>query len=205
VVQSSLRPDWDYAFKNAPLLAAKPECRDYNPAFEKGQTWRFRILINLSHKAKQSQQGANLTRVRENDFDAHGRPKSQSKRVALTWDQNQNPEPVILNWFQKKAWVCPGAQAAPAQAFSLNHAKVIRLGWVVGWKNIYTQTQSLNHKMKFRSALIEGELEVQDPNAFHRLVAGGMGAAKAFGFGLLSLYPPSQATSPCPTPQPGKP
>lgn len=39
------------------------------------------------------------------------------------------------------------------------------------------------------SVLFEGILEVQDPQALWRAEAEGLGRAKAFGFGLLSLVP----------------
>jgi CRISPR system Cascade subunit CasE len=190
-VQSSIKPDWDYAFKNARhLLAADPECKEYNPHFQEGESWRFRILINLSHKAKCTHdKQINLTRVQNNVLDSFGRPKSQSKRVALTWNENQNPEEVILDWFQRKANVRLLPSNQVVNAFSLIRGKVLHLGWVMGWKKNHAADQPADHPIKLRSALIEGELQVINPQAFHRLVAGGIGAAKAFGFGLLSLAP----------------
>jgi CRISPR system Cascade subunit CasE len=39
-------------------------------------------------------------------------------------------------------------------------------------------------------ALLQGELEIVDAVAFHRLLARGIGRHKAFGFGMLRLRPP---------------
>jgi len=43
------------------------------------------------------------------------------------------------------------------------------------------------HKMTFVSALFTGRLQVTDPLSFRDAVGSGIGTAKAFGFGLLSL------------------
>lgn len=40
-------------------------------------------------------------------------------------------------------------------------------------------------------ALLRGELEVHDPEAFSRLLARGVGRHRAFGFGMLKLRPPT--------------
>ncbi len=51
LVQSAVKPDWDYAFQNARfLLAAPPEAKVYEPAFAAGQRFRFRLLANPTKK-----------------------------------------------------------------------------------------------------------------------------------------------------------
>jgi CRISPR system Cascade subunit CasE len=51
LVQSAVKPDWDYAFKNAGyLLAAPPEVKSFNPDFTKGQLLRFRFVANPTRK-----------------------------------------------------------------------------------------------------------------------------------------------------------
>ena len=42
---------------------------------------------------------------------------------------------------------------------------------------------------RLRSALYEGILEVTDAEAFAKTLAAGIGPAKAYGFGLLSVAP----------------
>ena len=44
---------------------------------------------------------------------------------------------------------------------------------------------------RLRSARFDGILEVTDPAAFAATIAAGIGPAKAFGFGLLSVAPVS--------------
>ena len=51
LVQSALKPDWDYAFHNAGyLLAAPPEAKPFDPDVAKGQKLRFRLVANPTRK-----------------------------------------------------------------------------------------------------------------------------------------------------------
>lgn len=48
LVQSAQRPDWDYAFQNAPyLLSGPPKLREFDPIPESGRAYRFRLLANV--------------------------------------------------------------------------------------------------------------------------------------------------------------
>lgn len=172
LVQSNLRPDWEYAFQNAPLLAAPPETKVYDCAFRNGDRLRFRIRINLTQKAKNSRSGEDLRKYSER-IDAHGRKKSQSKRIALILDKEHDPEQTVREWFALKA---------ARSGFDIQHFRLLSLGWTVGHKpNAGT--------MRFRWALLEGSLSVSDAEVFSRAIASGIGSAKAFGLGLLSVRP----------------
>jgi len=165
VVLSARKPDWGYAFQNArPLLAADPAVREYVPLFVSGHSLRFRILINLSKKSMKHREGW---------IDEEGRPKCQGKRVALTWNANERPEDVIVPWFSRK-----GEQ----HGFAVSECHVVHLGWVGGYR-------SDKEHLKFRSALLEGRLSVENPEQFGQSLRSGIGSAKAFGFGLLSVAP----------------
>jgi CRISPR system Cascade subunit CasE len=177
LVQSALKPDWDYAFQNAPLLAAPPECREYNPTFSAGEEYRFRININLSQKKQRSAKGVDLRKIKEG-VDKQGRPKSQSKRVILTWEKDQNPDEVIKRWFAAKG---------RNNGFELRSLQEVRLGWVGGYKQ--RDTQDEDPKLRFRAALLDGVLSVSDPVTFAKAIEKGIGSAKSFGFGLLSIAP----------------
>jgi CRISPR system Cascade subunit CasE len=186
LVQSDLPPDWDYAFHNARiLLAAPPESKEYNPTFLAGEEFQFRIRLNLSKKSKSSKDGVDLQRPREGT-DAKGRPRSQSKRVALTWkrEEGEQPDEMIQEWFASKAEGC---------GFSLREFHLLHLGWVTAYrakaKKGKTEGQEPDRQMRFRSALLEGVLAVTDATDFAEAVFSGIGSAKAFGFGLLSIAP----------------
>jgi len=213
LVQSDQRPNWDYAFGLKPglvdpltgkpignaghLLAAPPEFKNDDRTFHAGEELRFRIRVNLSKKSKESERVGDLRKLREGT-DANGRPKSQSKRVALTWksEEGERPEGVIQEWFARKAWIKLGEESDRVQAFTLCKFNVVHLGWVVGYRprakyaNAECEDDDDGHsarQMRFRSALLEGTLLVTDALSFAKAIASGIGSAKGFGFGLLSV------------------
>lgn len=204
LVQSAILPDWDYAFHNAPyLLLTKPEVRQYNPQFQAGKSYKFRILINLSKKIKKSSDGTDLQKYK-NETDAFGRQKAQSKRVSLIWDKNADPTPIIRDWFIQKTRVKSSNSNQLIDPFELQEFRVLNTGWIRAWKEKSvteseepdiesdlekTVEQQKTRTIQLRSALLEGTLIVKDPDAMLRLVVSGVGAGKAFGFGLLTVIP----------------
>lgn len=51
LVQSAIKPDWQYAFHNAGyLLAAPPDVKFYNPSFVRGLRLRFRLAANPTRR-----------------------------------------------------------------------------------------------------------------------------------------------------------
>jgi CRISPR system Cascade subunit CasE len=184
LVQSAVKPDWDYAFHNAGyLLAAPPQIRPFDPCFSEGQQLRFRIRANLSKKIKRSTGGVDLTKAREGR-DRMGRMKAQSKRVALTWDKGRNPQDAIREWFAAK-----GSQGG----FRLEAFRALQIGWVAGNRPSSGAPglgcDSPGHHMKFRCALLEGTLTVTNEAKFRETILRGIGHGKAFGLGLLSVSP----------------
>jgi len=216
LVLSAQQPNWEYAFQNSRmLLAAQPEQKRYEPEFKQGERYRFRILMNLSQKISQRKRKTPgketyeslRTPHPEGKLDKKGRPKSQGKRALLTWHKDTNPVQTIHPWFEMKAgvraqkrvdgYVAEGALIAN-RPFTLEEFALVKLGWVVGYKpkpkgkNSELPQPGPNYKvqhdtLRFRSALLEGVLRVEDAAAFTRLALAGIGSAKAFGFGLLSL------------------
>ena len=184
VVHSALRPKWHYAFQNADyllreFLLAPPQAEQFDPFHPKGHQLRFRIRIALSDKKKNSTDGRDLRKFKEGALDRYGRPKSQSKRVALSWDENQDPQNVIQEWFAKKGEKC-GFKVEP------DTFRALQIGWGNGFK---PAANSEDGHLKFRSALLEGTLTVTDPEKFRAALESGIGSGKAFGFGLLSVAP----------------
>ena len=176
VVQSEMEPDWNYAFQNAGMfLAAPPEMREYNPLFQTDQKFHFRIRMNLSKKSTEHCTEA------PGKVDTQGRAKSQGKRVALTWKEDENPEAIIAAWFSEKA---------TRLGFDSQACCVSNLGWTVGFKK--TNAEQKNPAMKFRAAQLDGTLVVTDAPVFAQTIKTGIGSGKAFGFGLLSLAPVRQ-------------
>lgn len=183
IVQSSLQPDWDYCFQNArDFLAAPVETKIYDPHFAPGDILRFRIRLNASRKTKK------YRTAKKND---KGKEVIQSKRVSLTWEASSSPDQALSDWFAAKS---------AKLGFTPQSTELIQLGWVYGSKPVPFVVQEEPEKnlvwrdydykpMRFRSALLEGILRVEDPPLFLRTLHSGIGSAKGMGFGLLSVAP----------------
>ncbi|MCK6465813.1 MAG: type I-E CRISPR-associated protein Cas6/Cse3/CasE [Phycisphaerae bacterium] len=160
LVQSALEPDWDYAFHNARhLLAALPETKADERRFERGQRLRFRLLSNPTK------------RLREASLDANGQPvdrESFGKRVPVPPDQ----------W---NAWL---GRRAPLGGFKLTSIESLEPGYVY-----VNKTHETGKGQQLRAVRYDGILEVVDADRFREIIIRGIGPAKAFGFGLLSVAP----------------
>ncbi|SPD75245.1 putative CRISPR-associated protein, Cse3 family [uncultured Desulfobacterium sp.] len=153
IVQSSIEPDWGYAFRNANyLLAAPPEVKPFEPRFSKGQCLRFRLAANPTR------------RLSKHSPDA--KEESIGKRVPVPTDQ-------LIDWLARRA--------ESAGFFVERDATTIQTGYIYMNKNGKGQ--------RLRSVLFDGLLRVTDTNAFLETLVRGIGAGKAFGFGLLSVAP----------------
>lgn len=155
-------PDWEYAFHNARyLLAAPSECRPFRPAFQAGRVLRFRLKVNPTR------------RLREASVGPDGRRVSKSlvgHRVPVKTGE-------LESWLARRAERC---------GFRFDPAKLTRLepGYVY-----WSRGGARNQTHRLRSVLYEGLIEVIDAEALRAAVISGIGPAKAFGFGLLSLAP----------------
>jgi CRISPR system Cascade subunit CasE len=195
VVQSAAQPQWKYAFQNADFLlldflAAPPHAEEFDPSYHDGQQFRFRIRVALTNKKKTSTDGHDLRKYREAK-DRYGRQKSQSKRVALSWEVKQDPQDVIRDWFSQKG-------KAGGFVVEVKDFRALQIGWGNGFRPGRKKTaedgDDAGHHMRFRSALLEGTLRVTNADLFRNTIARGIGSGKAFGFGLLSVAPCAAAS-----------
>jgi len=100
------------------------------------------------------------------------RRASDGKRMGLITEEEQ------------RAWL---ARKADAGGFRVRSATIIREPDVSDAK---TDKAGAGHKLSLVSVRFEGHLQVVDPQRFAEgPLASGIGPAKAFGFGLLSLAP----------------
>lgn len=169
LVQSAIEPDWDYAFRNAGhLLAAPPETRPYDPRFAAGATLRFRLV-------------ANPTRKIDTKSGPDGKRRN-GRRVPVADDR-------LVEWL---------AERGHAAGFAID-AKgiVVHTGFVRMMKPAKEAERETSGKsVRLRSVRFDGTLEVTDPKRLHEAIARGIGAEKAFGFGLLSVAPRVEAGPP---------
>ncbi len=162
VVQPALEPDWDYAFHNARhLLAAPWQVKPFDPCFAAGQRLRFRLVANPTK------------RLRKNSLDKDGRPVDErwvGKRVPVRVDE-------LFGWLARRA--------APAGFSADSDSTTVEPGYV------YVNPTRNGKGQRLRSARFDGLLEITDLVRFQETLVHGIGPAKAFGFGLLSLARPA--------------
>jgi CRISPR system Cascade subunit CasE len=159
VVQSSTKPDWDYAFHNAGyLLAAPPQVKLFDPSFKAKQPLRFRLVANP------------IRRLSKRSLGADGKPveKGIGKRVPV-------PTNRLLEWLTGRA---------EKSGFSIETKSVdVSPGY------IYINKARSGDGLRLRSVRYDGVLVVTDPAHFREAMLQGIGPGKAFGFGLLSVAP----------------
>lgn len=106
-------------------------------------------------------------RLRANPTVKKKRPETANgRRLGVIGEQAQR------DWLHKKG--------GPA-GFNPDHFIVIDEGMTVGRK------QNHGHRLAFLSVRYEGRLTVTNPESLAQVISQGIGSAKAFGFGLLSL------------------
>jgi CRISPR system Cascade subunit CasE len=164
LVQSAVKPDWDYAFQNAGfLLAAPAEVKVYEPGFAAGQRLRFRLAANPTRKLSQHS--------RERD----GKPVAEKwvgKRVPVPADQ-------LLPWLAE--W---RVRPDEPPGFCIDKdSTTVHAGY------IYVNKGREEGGQRLRSVRYDGILEVTDADKFRNTLLRGIGPGKAFGFGLLSVAP----------------
>lgn len=163
LVQSAVRPDWDYAFHNARhLLAAPPQVQSFAPCFTQGQSLRFRLAANPTR------------RLSRHSLEANGQPVKEAsigKRVPVPNDR-------LFDWL---------ARQAETSGFSVEQdCARIQPGYI--YINKKKKKDDKGHRL--RSIRYDGVLQVTDPDLFlNKAVIHGIGSGKAFGFGLLSIAP----------------
>ncbi|PSK89414.1 CRISPR system Cascade subunit CasE [Murinocardiopsis flavida] len=162
LVQSGARPDWERLPSG--YLAGEAQTRPMDGVLEAiapGRALAFRLT-------------ANPTRI-VRDPDA---PKEErGKRVALHDPKEQ------LGWLARKGEQC--GFVVPAGGDGGMAVNVSPCPPVIGYKG---EGRSRN-KITISAARYDGRLVVTDPEAFAEALRTGIGRAKAYGCGLLSLAP----------------
>lgn len=171
LVQSALEPDWEYAFHNARhFLASPPECKTYVPHFNKNQYLRFRLRANPT-----------VRRVKLKDGTCD--------------DRKNRPRHALYELEDQVAWL---ARQGALHGFELSTSGTC--DWfetdnrcakydvtVRDEGTIYTGRKAKDGDSRHHSVLFEGHLRVTEETAFVEALRRGIGPAKTFGFGLLSV------------------
>ena len=178
-VQSLLEPDWrfldgfsDYLYQ--PSVGGSYSHKDVMPLYQRiqeGQVFSFRLRANPTKRIKKSDD------------------PMKGKRVELRREEDQ------VDWLMRKGTSGYGFELVVNEVFhtgnddlSFPQVRVSCEGKLWGRKG----GSSNGHTMTHHAVLFEGLLRVTDHHAFIETLASGIGSAKAFGFGLLSIARISQ-------------
>ncbi|MGH7176705.1 MAG: type I-E CRISPR-associated protein Cas6/Cse3/CasE, partial [Tepidisphaeraceae bacterium] len=111
LVQSAQRPDWEYAFQNAPyLLARSAQVREFDPAPRRDQPYRFRLLANVvnpksvahpSGKVRTTRAGLTISRRRRTEIVVHPKPMPDP----LPADPVERRRLLLARWDPWRKWL----------------------------------------------------------------------------------------------------
>lgn len=174
LVQSIEKPNWEYAFQNAPhLLSGPPQVREYDPHFIAGDRFRFRLVLLMVKR-----------RTAPADAAKDG-AKSRSEhpiRCLLPASEpsgKPRPDPDFTAWRKRLE------EVAKRSGFALgDYPKQLRVQPV---RNLYMKPTGATPGAPFNAAMFEGLLTCTDPTQLREAVINGISRGKAFGMGLLSL------------------
>ncbi len=178
LVQSDLRPQWKRLDeRGSRYLLAPPEFKPFQPSFAPGQRMRFRLRANPTKKVASLSKADRLAGTRERDGDT-----KNGRRLALLREDEQIAW--LLHKGEQGGFQIPGEWVAADDHRRAANYRVdaIPEGWVRCSKDGHADG-------RFFAVRFEGVLHVTDPDQFLCTVADGVGAAKGFGFGLLSVAP----------------
>jgi len=159
LVQSAGKPDWDYAFHNARHMLRCFDVRSFSPAYAGADMLRFRLLANPTK------------RLRADSIGPDGGPIEKQwvgKRVPVATE-------MLEEWLSRRG---------ERGGFRVQGLTTVEPAWAY-----MNKTRDRGKGQRLRSVRYEGVLEVADSARFEEAVVEGIGPAKAFGFGLLSVAP----------------
>lgn len=159
LVQSTFPPDWSVLAKKDYLLE-EPQTKEFSPHFQRGQQLNFRLLANPTKRLKSED------------------PHKDGKRVALYRPEEQE------QWLYRKA---------DQNGFHILSLIIASLDNQAAYKRVITGPTDGEDRLTWRithyAVRFDGVLEVKDETLFYRAIERGVGSAKGFGFGLLSVAP----------------
>lgn len=180
LVQSHRAPDWDVFVRRLDgtrYCVGEVAVKEWEPHFENGQLLRFRLQANPVFAPKQNgaKNGTRRGLYRETERLDWLRRQSEQHGFALplieTTLRRADDKPVVFRGREHEEFtldfpVCEMVDLNDGRRFALP-----------------SQTN------QFSAARFDGTLAVADAQAFARAVENGIGKARGFGFGLLSVAP----------------
>lgn len=170
LVQSAVEPDWSRLPAGYATHCSWKSIAAAYEAITAGMRLRFRLRANPTRR---------IARARDAE-----ETRWVGKRVQLFREEDQ------LAWLARKGRE-HGFRLIQVRTVSDRPVSAVQVapeGVVTGRRTSGGQV----HPLTFGSVLFEGELEVTDAAAFRAALRQGVGSAKAYGFGLLSVARPAR-------------
>lgn len=175
LVQSIIEPDWSYLNHIDGYLDTRAE----NP-------WEYKNIMPALNKINEGEQFAFRLRANPTKRIGNDEDPQKGKRVQLQREEEQ------IQWLIRKANNCDRGHSGGFKLLMEGSGsggccsvRAISEGKRTGRKGGKDEKNIITHF----SVLFEGLLEVTDKDVFVQTLISGIGSAKAFGFGLLSLAP----------------
>jgi CRISPR system Cascade subunit CasE len=150
----------DWSALTPDYLTQPAEWKRFDPVFAVGQRLVFRLRANPTRKSRTTSKADRL----------EGKHRCNGRRIALLREEDQ------VEWLHRKAHEC---------GFRVRSVQAVPEGQALGHKSHQEQRQTLTH----HAVRYDGLLEITDSARFLQTLLAGVGSAKGFGFGLLSLAP----------------
>lgn len=188
LVQSAQQPDWEYAFQNAPyLLARSSQVREFDPTPCKDDRYRFRLMAHVVDRHTVAREQTRTTRS--------GKTIAKRRRkeswvlpaplpATLATDAKERQLFLSSRWDSWRDWL--KRRGGRAGFRILDEPATPSLVQPVNCLVRDLESQKL---MRYNGGLFDGVLGCVDPDRLRAAIMNGIGPAKAFGFGLLSIAP----------------
>jgi len=156
-------------------VVRNPDCKPVDVAYgaiHTGDELLFRLRANPTRRVDRRRVSATQDRL-------------SGKRVALLKEEEQ------LAWLRRKGETGGFALIAARVNPDVANVRANPEGTLTGLRRVVEPDGGAGQtrRLTFGSVLFEGELRVTDAATFRRTLAEGIGAGKAYGFGLLSVAP----------------
>ena len=201
LVQSVERPCWQYAFQNAPYLLAKqqlPQVRQFDPVPRLEQAYRFRLLANVVNSKSRVHPNGKMRTTRG------GLTIAVRKRTELPICPALLPETLPADaaerecllharWDPWRQWLREVGVKRGFRVVDQRPSPLFMEGVHIYVRKRGQDRDASNDSQvvdkRFNAGLFEGVLVCTNPDSLRDGIINGIGSAKAFGFGLLSLAP----------------
>jgi len=202
LVRSAKEPDWAKAFrvtadrKDWVSLTRPPIVERVQPQYDQGQVLRFSLRANPTVKKQLPKPDGsphkNGLRVALtcpahalHFLEERGEKVTEEERLRVKTGGTRSHDDIVGRACLR--WLVDKGKAGGFVLLNSEHCAVIPEGLRLWKKPDECKRPDRRVDLTFAAVLFEGTLKVTDPDAFANALARGIGPAKAFGFGLLSV------------------